>query len=215
MNAINYVSVDEFKNYNPETDFADYTDITISGLIQRASKIADNFLQYSLGVEDIVSEKLSAIVTVDGDLMIHPMKIPVQSVSAIALCLGEYSTDLTIVDSAGNPYYDLPNPANHILYPYQQLQLTGKVSIRSLFQIRERQFYVKISYRAGYTTIPADVKDAVNLITKDIFMRQTNPMNLRSVSQGGISVNYDMSESGKSDMTKDALETLMDYKKVW
>ena len=207
MIKANYISVNEFKDWNPETDFSDYSVVTLSGMITRASDWVDNYLGYSLMVEDIENELAEATVTTDGDLIIFPRKIPIVAVYKIGLKLGQYDTDLVLEDESGK-YYDIPEPRHHILYPFQQLQLTGKVALKNLLQVRTRLYYTQISYRAGYEKIPDVIKDAVNLVAKDIFMRQVNPMGLGSVSQGGISMSY---QSGESDLIKRAKELLEPY----
>jgi hypothetical protein len=207
MIKANYISVDEFKDWNPETDFSDYSVVTLSGMIARASDWVDNYLGYSLMIEDIENELTEATVTTDGDLIIFPRKIPIVAVYKIGLKLGQYDTDLILEDESGT-YYDIPEPRHHIVYPFQQLQLTGKVALKDLLQVRTRLYFTQISYRAGYETIPDAIKDAVNLVAKDIFMRQANPMGLGSVSQGGISMSY---RSGESDLIKRAKELLEPY----
>jgi hypothetical protein len=212
---MNYISVDEFQQFNPEIDFSGYSDVTISGMVGRASKWVDKYLGYSLNFESVADEISPAVVTSDGDLIVHTKKRPIVSVSSIAIKLASYSSALTLQDSDGTLYYDIPEPKNHILYAYQQLELTGKVPLRSLFQLRDRLFYTKITYAAGYQTIPDDLKDAVNLVTKDIFMRQQNPMDLSSISQGGISISYNKQDAGESDLIKDAKRILDPYKMVY
>jgi hypothetical protein len=207
MLKASYLSVDEFKDWNPETDFSDYAVTTLSGMITRASAWVDDYLGYSLKVEDIEDELAEATVTTDGDLMIFPRKIPIISVSKIGLKLGQYDTSLEIEDENGT-YYDIPEPRHYILYPFQQLQLTGKVALKNLLQVRTRLYFTQISYRAGYETIPDVIKDVVNLVAKDIFMRQVNPMGLGNVSQGGISMSY---QTGESDLVKRAKELLEPY----
>lgn len=214
MNKANYITIDEFKAYNPETDFTNHTSAVLSGMIARASAFVDDFLHYSLKVEDISNEISDAIVTTDGDLRIYPEKIPLISVSKIELKLGTYNSSLSLTDSDGNNKYEIPKEKSYILYPYTQIELSGSVSLRNLWDIRQRQYYTRLSYRAGYTTIPDILKDAVNLITKDIFMRQANPMDLSSVSQGGISMSYRKQQAGKSDLVKDAIRILQPYVKI-
>jgi hypothetical protein len=108
MNAAPYLSVQNFKDNNPELDFTSYPDPTISGMIVRASASVDNFLHYSLSVENITDEVSEAYATTDGNLRIFPRKIPIISVSEIELKLGTYSTSLSLTDSAGTARYDIP-----------------------------------------------------------------------------------------------------------
>ena len=207
--AVPAYPTDRFQHWN--------SDPTISGMISRASAQIDNYLQYSLTVEDIVGETGEAIVSSNGNLMIFTRKFPVQTVSAIQLKLGTVHLDLTMTDAAGNPRYDVPSRGRSILYPFQEISMTGVFSIRNFYQLRDREIYAKVNYRAGYTTIPDDLKDACNLWTKDIFIRQANPMDLSSVNQGGISMAFrsrggDL-DNGDSTWVKQAKSILQSYRK--
>ena len=217
MIKANYLTVNEFKNFNPEVDFTNYNDTTISGMISRASANIDNYLQYSLAVEDIVDEKNEAIVSSNGNLMIYTTKYPIISVAAISLKLGTAHIDLSLVDGAGNARYDIPVRARNILYPYQEIAFTGTLSVRNFFSLRNMQIFTKTSYRAGYDTIPDDLKDAVNLWTKDIFIRQSNPMDLVSASQGAVSMQFKNRalnpDSEDSKWIQDAKGILQSYRK--
>ena len=217
MTSVPYISVTEFKQYNPEIDFSNYTDPTISGMIQRASAQIDNFLQYSLTIEDVTNETNEAMVSSNGNLVIYTRKFPVQSVASISLKLGTVHLDLNLTDGSGNPRYDIPSRGRSITYPYQEISMTGVFSIRNFLQLRDREIFSKIAYRAGYETIPDDIKDACNLWTKDIFIRQANPMDIRSVNQGGIAMSFrdrggDL-DNGDSTWIKQAKSILQSYRK--
>lgn len=212
MIKANYISTDEFKSWNPETDLSAYNVTTLSGMITRASAWVDDHLNYSLKVENITNEINSdAKITSDGDLVIFPKKIPIVSVSKIELKLGSYASELSLTDGDGNLLYDIPDPEHHILYPFQTIQATGTLSISSFYDLRTRQFYVRLTYRAGYATIPDAIKDATNLVVMDILVRAKNPIRARNVSQGGISMAFKVGDSG---LILDAKRLLDSYKKV-
>lgn len=215
MNSANYITVAEFQTMNPELDFTGFSDPTISGMIRTASQGMDNYLQYSLAVEDIVAEKNEALVNSHGNLMIFTRKFPIISVSAVSLKLGTVNTDLSLTDGAGNARYEIPDRARNIVYPYQELAFTGTFSIRNFYAIRGLQIYTKVSYRAGFVTIPDDVKDACSLWTRDIFTRQANPMDLKSINQGAISMSFrDLDpDTGDARWLKQAKSILSSYKK--
>ena len=213
MNKANYITVNEFENWNTETDFSDFSSITLSGMISRASRWVDSYLNYSLSIEDI-TEKLETRITPDHDLVIFTRKIPIVSVSSLKLVLGTYSFGLSLEESDGTKRYDIPDPKHYILYPFWQLSGQGYLNVRKYLEMRYRTVFTEISYRAGYETIPDDIKDAVNLITKDIFNRQTNPMLLNSIVQGGITMSYGRSR-GESDYIKEAKVILDRYKRVY
>jgi hypothetical protein len=192
---MNYITVDEFKSWNPELDFSGVDDVVISGMISRASAWVDKYLGYSPMAEDINDELTPAMASTDFDLLVFPRKIPIISVSGIKLKLGTYETDLVLEDADGNKTYDIPEPRYHIVFPFLELQTMGKAVFKNLVQVRQRTYFVKLSYRAGYETLPDDIKDAVNLATKDIFIRQKNPLGVSSVSEGGISISFRSDES--------------------
>lgn len=216
MNSAPYISVTDFQNMNPEMDFSQYTPTTISGMIVRASAWVDNYLQYSLSIEDIVEEKSEAAIDSEGNLRIFTQKMPVQSVSSLKLKLGTSVLDFSLTDGAGQPKYEIPTRGTYVLYPQQEIALTGNFSIRNFTYLRGRTIFSVISYRAGYETIPQAIRDAVNLKTKDIFIRQANPLDVKSVQQGAISYDFrDRDETGESDMEKDAKRLLEEYVRRW
>jgi len=215
MNTANYITVTEFKNMNPEVDFSPYTDVTLSGMISRASQNIDNYLQYSLGIEQISNEKAESMITNQGNLVVYTRKFPIQSVSAIQLKLGTVNLNLNMTDSNGNARYDIPSRGRYVMYPYQEISMTGVFSIRNFYQLRGIELFSVISYVAGYSTIPNDLKDAVNLWAKDIFIRQVNPMEVKSTAQGAVSVTYNDRDavSGDSNYVKQAKSILQSYRK--
>jgi hypothetical protein len=215
MSNANYITVTEFKSFNPELDFSQYTDTTISGMIQRASGNVDNYLQYSLDQEDIVDEQNEAMISSNGNLMLYTRKVPVTSVSKVNITLGTVNFNLTLTDGAGNPRYNIPSRGNYVIFPYQEIALAGTFTIRNFFQLRGLQIFTKISYHAGYSTIPYTIKDAVNLWTKDIFIRQSNPMDLAQMSQGQMNMRFrDLSDEGDSSLVMKAKNLLNSYRKV-
>lgn len=214
MNSVPYISVTEFQTYNPELDFTGYQASTLSGMITRASERADGFMEHSLGLESFTLEERVAIVSEEGNLKVFPRKTPVQSVSDLRLKLGTSEITLSLTDGDGNARYEIPSEQDYILYPYQELSVTGTVQIRNLYDIRRMEVFTRVSYVAGYETIPEDVKDAVNLLTKDIFIRQANPMNLKSGNQGAINMQFKDKTDGKSDLVLEAEGILQKYKRV-
>ena len=219
MNPIvtNYITTTEFANFNPETDMSGYTDATLSGMIARASAYVDNYLNYSLGIGQVQNEIAEAVVSSDGALVIYVSKYPVQSVQTINLLIGSYTVGLTLTDGLGVSRVQLPFRGRSIVYPYQELAWTGTMSIRNFFDIRNRDVYTQTSYTAGYATIPNDLKDAVNLLTKEIFMRQANPQNLSYMTQGAIRVQFKdiLRDDGKSLNVIQADNILNAYKRVF
>ena len=77
--------------------------------------------------------------------------------------------------------------------------------------MRNVDFYSKITYTAGYSTIPNIIKEATALFTLDSIARRSNLSGATSINQGGISITYG---NGRSDLVKDAERLLKGYKKV-
>lgn len=214
MNAVNYISTAEFQSFNPDLDFSQLSDPTISGMIQRASAVADSYIEYSMGIEDIVAEDNEAVVNSRGNMVIFTRKVPIVSVSSIQLRLGTVSMDLSLTDGAGNNRWSMPSRASYIVYPFQEISLTGTLSVRNFYDLRQNDFFVRISYRAGYETIPADFKDAVNLIAREIMQRQSNPAGASSITQGAISLSFDRDSDKIPATLRQARDLLDHYRKV-
>lgn len=215
---VNYITVTEFKNMNPEIDFTNYPDSTISGMISRGSAAVDGFLHMSLQLEDISGEKNEVIINSRGNLIVYTRKNPIVSISSLQLKLGTVTFNLNLYDGNGAERFEIPSRANYILYPYQEIAFSGAFSVRNFYQMRNVNLMSVCSYRAGYETIPSDIKDAVNLWTKDIFIRQANPMDLSSANQGAVSMTYKNragSEYGEdSKWVRDAKALLAPYIRV-
>lgn len=213
MNRANYITVTEFQEFNPELNFTGYSATTLSGMITRASANCDNYIGYTLPYETITREQKEGMVSSDGDLVVFGSKRPIRAVSEIRLKLGSTIIDVTLTDGNGNERYDITERGDRITIPYQDIALTGTFTINDFALLRGRTFFTQMTYEAGYQEIPMDIKDAVNLFAKDIFIRQANPMDLQSVNQGAINMNFRTRTDGKSDFIVDAENKLNEYKK--
>lgn len=211
MNTISYISLSEFQAYFPDIDVSKYSTTTLSGMIGVASKRVDNFLNYSLGIEDIINEDNESTVDTDGNLLIFTSKLPIVSLSSVTFKLGSYSNTTTLIDGNGVKMYDIPNPKAYIIIPYQQINVTGNISVVDFYSLRNRRFITRVSYRAGYETIPDDAKYATMLYLKDMIGKRHNPLGASSFGQGGINVAF---RAGESDDIADAEKILTDYKRM-
>jgi hypothetical protein len=205
---MNYVSTATFKEYYPEVDVSRFSDATLSGIITQASARVDSFVEYTFDVENVVDEKSDGYVNSIGDIVIFPRKRPINSVSAISIVKGTFDTAVSLT-SGGENLYDIPTTKDRIVIPGDSLTLNA-VSILDTQALRTNQFFTKISYNAGYTTIPSDVQQATMLYALDILSRRNNLSGATSVSQGGISITYS-DNKGRSDFVKDAEELLAGY----
>ena len=164
--------------------------------------------------ESIVNETLDARIDGDSNLVVYPRKRPINSISALSLWKGTDSVTLTLTDSDGNTKYIKPVQNNCIVYPSYELTISStSYSIQSFAAIKYSRFYTKMSYIAGYTTIPKDIQLATTMIAADYFMRQANKEGLQSVTQGRVTKRWGARrEDGKSPFLVDAENILSRYK---
>ena len=209
--------------YCDETDIENFLLLTIDSSFDTqiedwivvAEKQVNKYLGYTttsgVWAEAITAEKAKGKVNGEGDLIVFPNKIPIISVSGIDLVKGTSSITLSLTNSAGTPRYDIPMENDRIYYPNQEFSLTGTSTIGSFFNIKYQTFFTKLTYIAGYTSIPADIRMATVNLVADIVMRHSNKEALRSMTQGRISKSW-MSREGMSDFYLDAINYLSPYR---
>lgn len=214
MTDLNIITVTEFGQYAPEVNTSNYVAATISGFIQTASKIASDYLGYTPLAEDITAEVKDGRITVEGDLLIFPAKPPVQRVDSISVVRGTVSVDLNLT-SGGNNRYNIDYTKRNIRYPYQELSINAAPTFIDFASLRGTQFYTKVSYRGGWeaSDIPNSIKQAVVLITKDLFSGQNNVLGATRISQGALSFGYGGQEA-KSKAFMDAMKLLNPYRRI-
>lgn len=216
MTNLNLITVTDFQNYAPEVDISSYSGATVSGMINQASQIASDILQYTPLAEDIVGEIGEGRITTEGDLVIFPAKVPVQSVASIKLVKGTTEVNLTLLDSEGNTRFNIPWQKRHIRYPNYEFSTQTAGLLTNFWSLRGTQFYYKMNYRAGFeaSDLPASIQHAVTLIVRDIIAQRNNTTGADSISQGGISFTYGSSGMGDSAYMKEAKKILGDYRRV-
>lgn len=213
--AANYISVTDLTNFNPNLDTSLYTTTTLSGVITRASAWVDNYIGYSLKYETITNEKIQSHVNADGSLVIFPAKQPIDTISAVAIKKGSINLTLSLTNGTTTNYDLLPSyRPTQIVFPNNQISVTGNATIASFFSLRQVKFNTIVTYAAGYQTIPSDIQDAVGLIATDFITRNINSSGANSVSQGEISYNFSDRSSGDNDKIRDAKQLLQGYKRV-
>lgn len=214
-----YISVDDFKAQAPEVDVSQYTPATLSGFITSASRQIDRWLNIpaSLTIEHIADEKSESSIDPDGNLIVWPKKIPIVTLSGIALVKGTDTIDLDLENSAGDPRYDIIDDTQ-IAYPQQALAITSVSIIGSFGSIAQTRFYTELDYQAGFQDIPEDIQDATVLWVRDIVARSANPYGASEIRQGGVAIKYGSGvrtvEAHDTDMIRDAKERLRPYKRV-
>jgi len=213
-NSMGYCDETDIENFLLLTIDSSF-DTQIEDWIVVAEKQVNKYLGYTttsgVWAEAITAEKAKGKVNGEGDLIVFPNKIPIISVSGIDLVKGTSSITLSLTNSAGIPRYDIPMENDRIYYPNQEFSLTGTSTIGSFFNIKYQTFFTKLTYIAGYTSIPADIRMATVNLVADIVMRHSNKEALRSMTQGRISKSW-MSREGMSDFYLDAINYLSPYR---
>jgi|SRR5882672_2708656 len=213
----NLLTVSEFGQFAPEVDTSKFDAPTISGIISQASKAVGDYLEYTPYAEDIVDELARGMITTEGDLLIFPQKVPIQSVGAISITKGTVTITLGLT-AGGLNRYNLDFTKRNIRYPYQEISIQGQVIFTNFYQLRGTHFYTKISYRGGFevSQLPSSIKQATILFVKDIFANQYNQMGASNLRQGAVSFGFGAGgdQSGKSKFIKDAERLLNSYRRV-
>src|SRR3990167_1230134 len=211
-------------NYATEVDLENLLLITVDASfssqidtwISAAEEMVDNYLGYTtasgLWQEQITGEFNEARVDGDLNLVIHPRKKPVSSLSSLSIQKGSEITTIGLTNGSGNNRYIIPVQADCIVYPSFELSVSSSVMLNRWSDIKFSRFYTKINYIAGYTTIPKPVALATTYYTADIFMRQANKEGLSYLSQGRIAKRWSETRDGKSLFILDAERMLQHYR---
>lgn len=213
---LGYCSEEDVENFLM-IDINNTFSTNISSWIASAEKWVNNYLGYTTA-SGIMAEQFTntiedtATVDSEGNLVVFPRKTPIISLDSISLVKGTDSLDLTLTASNGDTKYQIPADSDMIIYPGYELSLSGASVINSFFDIRYAKFYAKLTYRAGYTEVPADINLATVNVVSDTVMRHTNKEGLESVSQGGVSKKWFQRKSGESDFVEDAKILLNPYR---
>jgi len=217
MTEVNLITVADFSAYALEIDLSQYTDATISGMISQASQRVSDYLMYSPVAEDIVDELKVAHITSDGDLVIYPNKLPIQSLSSISITKGATSVSLNLQAGNGVNKYNIDYTKRKILYPYGEITLQGVPLFTDFYALKGTHFYTKISYQGGWplSELPATIKEATILFMREIMARRMNTTGANEISQGGITLKFGTGRSeAKSDLVLDAERLLGDYRRI-
>ena len=215
MTNLNLITTTEFAAYAPEVDVSRYTTPTVSGFIAMASQQVTDYLHYSPLAEDITGELKQAMITTEGDLLIYPRKLPIQSVSGITIKKGTQSLELGLLNGASSRY-NIDFTRRHIRYPSAEISVdSGDILITNFLSLKGQQFYVELDYRGGFeaSELPEVIKLATSLFARDILARSSNTTGARKIQQGGISLEY-FEKEGESDLVKDAKILLVPYRRT-
>lgn len=210
------LSKQDILDFAPELDLSSYSDATISGMLSQATQRAVQFCSVT-GFDFVttVDETDRAYISNDGELMISARRRPIVDVQAISLNKGGFHTDLVLTNPSNGsniPLYQVPTPANKIVFPNSYFYLTGTYlagGSSQLFTLRGAKMFYKMTYTGGYQVIPDDLKYAVMLYFRDIYAKRYNVQNLTHFSQGSYSETKAQSVGGRSPLVQEAEDTLM------
>jgi len=213
-------------NYCTETDIENFLlldidssfSLQVETWIAAAEQYVNNYLGYTTasGVlrEQITGEKAYAYVDTEGNLMVFPEKTPIVSISTLSLVKGTDSLTLTLIDSDGTAKYNIPTNGKYMLYPGEELSLSGSSIISSFSDIKFTKFFTNLNYIAGYSQVPYPIRQATINIASDFIMRHSNKEALEGITQGRISKRWfsRLGDRGQSDFIQDAKELLRPYR---
>lgn len=214
MNYDNLLTVSELTGLAPDIDLSSFDSPTVSGMISSASRQVSDFLGFSPYAENM-TELVEGRVTTEGDLLIFPAKIPVISVSAISLKRGATSISLQLT-TGNETKYNIDFTGRNIRYPFEEISLQGVPMFSNFYALRSRQFYVSLSYRAGWepSDLPRPIKDATVLFLRDFVTNKYNQMGATALRQGAVSFEYGGGAYQESKFIKDAKRLLGPYQQV-
>lgn len=178
----------------------------IEDWIAAAEKQVNRYLGYTttsgILAEQITNEITRTSIDASGDLVVFPRKTPIISISSMGLVRGTSEQSLSLTDDSGNPKYTLPTIGSYVSFPSAEIG----------YSIRGMNSFLKMSYIAGFTEVPPDIRLAtVNLVAETI-MRHSNKEGLEFLAQGRISKRWATRQEGQSDFVKDAYELLKGYR---
>ena len=209
---MNYISVEQFKTENPRADLSGFSDATVSGMITKASRKVDEFCETSFGLTTQTDEIVEGSIDADASIVFFPRKIPIKTITSLAVVKGPTTIDINLVDGNGNANYTIPDTGDRVVIPLSYLAYNS-TTIFQVGVLRVLDWFFKATYTAGEEDIPETVKDATSLYVLDMLARSTNLAGATRVQQGGISISYGQ-KSGKSDFVKDAESMLGHYRRV-
>jgi len=207
-----YRTVSEFQLLYQHIDLSRYganLSTTVSSLIVLASSYVDNFLGYSLNLENITNEESESFVDSDMNLIVYTGKIPIQSVSSLKIFKGTTEATLTLTDSNNENKYIIAGTKDHIIYPdSEQNIVSGNYSIIGTFaSIKTSRFWTRINYQAGYSTIPNDILLAIDLVIMYYLQLNLNSLGANSIGMAGLNFSF----NGESELLKQAKQILQKY----
>ena len=210
--ANSILSATDIANYAPELDLSQYSTATISGMASQATNRAVQFCSVN-GFDQVqeIDEMDKAYISNDGELVVSVRRRPIVTIQSVSLVKGGFSTSLNLTGADGNPLYQIPSPRSKFVFPNSYFYLTGTYlagGSSQLYTLRGAKVFYKMTYTAGYSPIPDDLKFAVILYFRDIVAQAKNPQGLQGFTQGSYSEQYGSNAEGKSKLVLQAEDAL-------
>lgn len=202
-----YLTVSQFKSFNPKVDLGGISDTVLEDMITKASRRVDELTDTSFGQTTQTDEITEGTVNNDSDFVFFPKKTPIKSISALAIVKGQTEINLTLINIS-----TITRNQDRVVIPSINLAYTGTI-IFNIGVLMTSSWFFKATYVGGETAIPSSVEDATNLLVLDTLARSQNLAGATRVQQGGISISYSQ-RSGKSDFVKDAERLLQHHRRV-
>lgn len=212
----NYITKSDLEGFLQTTFPATVLDSTIQSWIDGAEARANSYMGYTtasgMWMEVITDEMIDTRVDADGNLLVFPRKLPIDSITSLAIVQGLTTINLSVTDGNGNARYNIPSSKDYIFFPGSQLAYSSSYSATDFYSVKYSTTFTKLSYRAGYTVIPEDVKLAVENLAADTAMRYTNKEGLQSLTQGRITKSFFDRATKGSSFVNDAFSILQGYR---
>ncbi len=210
-----FISTEEFEALVPELDTSGYTSTTISGMLAQATKLVENYLDYSLAFEAGKTEKVRGIIDNHGDIIIYPSKLPLRALNSAAIVKGRFNSAITL-SSGGLDNYDIIDDRTAVIGG-SQIALQS-VSIINYAALRQSTFYLSINYDAGFemNDRPEDLMFVVAQVARNMFVHNINVTGASELSQGAVTIKYQRTTGQNSnDFLNESLKAILDeYKSV-
>jgi len=217
-------------SYTNRNNLQNFMQITISGTgleghidnvyIPAVEKMINNYCFQPNGFEEvtITREKVQGLVSSDGELYLVAKNKPINTLTEVQIGKGTSFTTLSLTDNDSNTRYDL-TPTSHIIFPNQEISLTGTFTISNFWDLRFKRFWAKLSYTTGFETLPADLVHAATLLLAHIYRKGQddigNKSGLRALSQGQIRYDYLVStKDAEDELIKEAKSLINHYRNM-
>lgn len=187
INEYSFISLDEIKNFIGMTGSVSDTDDLLKDLINRVSILFESYMN-----ENVLSRVYTEYFDGKGAMVLFPNHYPITTVSGI---WDDYDWDWETGD--------LIDADDYRIVDEQYITLKRSVSV-----LGDYKQNIKITYTAGYTTVPDDLKQAcITEVSRMYKNRNQVDVTSKTLSDGSVSF-FD------KDFLPLTITTLNKYKKI-